>query len=393
MRFALVAFAAVLAACDPPSPTLHFRFDDSGVGQCPSASCSDIEVSCRKFLGIRIIDPAKPLSPFLDQCDEVPRNDMCGIGGIDLKDQLLPLQDLEVQVAVFPDSMVTKNAAGEWVCPTTIQYDASSGFPIASEQTPAVGGRAFYHPGDENVVVNLGCTDLTPLQACVSSDMIPVVADVVDFDDNLLKFIGQGTVAVGEPVSADPVHTLGPSQLTPLKYDPTAKRWLGELPRVPGSYACLSVLDDVPQSTTSVVCYDPPIKSPRLDWPTPGDTASQVGAGILMSKMTLDRLLVAQGLPAFPPRGMTIGIVVDSLGQPVPNVGVSPSMGTVSYFSGDRNALDLGTTTTASGMFVSLDAPFGTVFRLPAFSVARVGGRIDGKLTIVVLQLSSGSSG
>ncbi len=397
MRFAVVALVTVLAACDPPSPTLHFRFDDSSVGQCPSANCSDISVSCRKFLGIRIIDPAKPLSPFLDQCDEVPRTDMCGIGGIDLKDQLLPLQDLEVQVAVFPDSMVTKNTAGEWVCPTTTQYDASSGFPIASEQTPAAGGRAFYHPGDENVVVNLGCTDLTPLQACGSADEVPVTAEVVDIYLNSNTFVGPGTVSVGEPVSADPSHVLGPGQLTPLKYDLTAKRWVGELSRVPGSYACLAVLDDAPQSTTSVVCYDPPIKSTRLDWPTAGDTASQVGSGILLSKAALDELLAAQGLTMFPVYGMTIGVVVDSSNNPVSNVRVNATAGTISYFSGDRHALDLGTTTTASGVFVSLDAPFGTVFSAtaptgPALTVARVGGRIAGKVTIVVLRFSSGSS-
>ena len=398
----LVAAALLLAACDPPSPVLHFRLDDTAIGQCPSADCAEVKVTCRMWLSIRIVDPAHPLSPFLDQCDEVPaqaNHDMCAIGGIDLKEQAVPVQDLEVQVALFPESMVTKNGLGEWVCPATTQYDASTGFPIASDMTPAAGGRAFYHSGDDAVVVNLGCTDLTPIQACGSTDEVPVLAVVDDFDSRM-GFTGPMTVSVGEPASNDLFHLLGPGQLTPLTFDATStvKKWKGEVSHLPATYACLAVLDDAPQSTTSVVCYDPdPNNGLRLDWPLPGDDAKHVGPGVRLSKASLDQMLTAIGAGSFPQHGMTIGLVLDQNGDPLANqVVVANSGASISYFSGDRMGLDLGMKTSTSGAFVSLDAPLGTIFYVQdqgpsGRTLYRVGGRIDGKVTIVILKFTGGS--
>lgn len=356
-------------------------------------------------MSIRIIDPAQPLTPFLTQCEEVPSNstdDICAIGGIDLKRQELPVRDLEVQVALFPETMITKDSAGDWVCPSTTQFDASTGFPISSDQTPAVGGRSFYHSGDDKVTVNLGCTDLTPIQACGSVNQVPVTAVVDDFDSRQV-FTGPMTVSVGEPKSSDPFHTLNPSDLTSLTFDTASnpRKWRGEVSHLPASYACLAVIDDAPQSTTSVACYDPdPAAGLRLDWPTSvGDNTKHVGTGVRLSKIALDQLLATQGLTMFPTHGMTIGLVLDEGNMPMADqvVSVGPDgTGTVSYFSADRMAIDLGGKTSASGAFVSLDAPFGTTFmtsrtQSPFGSVARIGGRIDGKVTIVILKYSAGA--
>ena len=321
---------------------------------------------------------------------------MCAIGGIDLKQQVVPVQDLEVQVALFSESMITKDDAGEWVCPATTQYDASTGFPIASDQTPVAGGRSFYHSGDDAVIVDLGCTDLTPIQACGSVDQVPVLAEVDDFDSQL-AFTGPMTVSVGEPASSDPFHVLGPGQLTSLTFDPTptVKKWKGEVSHLPATYACLAVLDDAPQSTTSVVCYDPaPINGLHLDWPFPGFDATHSSTGIRLSKAALDQMLTAIGAGAFPPHGMTIGLVLDENGAPLANQVVMSNGGTINYFSADRMGLDLGMKTTGSGAFVSLDAPFGTVFwtgTTPQPTIYRVGGRIDGKVTVVILKITSGA--
>lgn len=399
MRALLVA-TVLLAACNTPSPLIVYRLDDTSVGQCPSTECSQVAVSCRTWMSIRIIDPAHPLTPYLTQCDEVPMrtaNDLCAIAGINLKDPTLPLRDLEVQVAVFPQSMITKDAAGAWVCPSTTQYDASTGFPIASDQTPAIGGRGFYHSGDDTVVVNLGCTDLAPIQACGTGGAVPVLAEVDDFDSQL-AFTGPMTVSVGEPASTDPFHVLGPPQLTSLTFDPspTVRKWKGQVSHLPASYACLAVLDDAPQSTTSVACYDPaPVNGPHLDWPFPGLDATHSSSGVRLSKAALDQMLTAIGAGAFPTHGMTIGVVLDENGAPLANQTVSAGSGaSISYFSGNRMAIDLGTRTTASGAFVSLDAPFGTVFSTgatPQPTISRIGGRIDGKVTIVVLKFTGGS--
>jgi hypothetical protein len=167
---------------------------------------------------------------------------------------------------------------------------------------------------------------------------------------------------------------------------------------LPASFACLAVLDDAPQSTTSVVCYDPnPSNGLHLDWPSPGDDASHVGTGVRLSKAALDQILAAIAIP-FPTHGMTIGLVLDDNGAPLSNVAVAvspPNAGTINYFSSDRAGIDLGNRTTASGAFVSLDAPFGTKFSvtggLPQRTLSRIGGRIDGKVTIVILKFTSGS--
>ena len=62
-------------------------------------------------------------------------------------------------VQVIPVDPTTGNLD----CPTTISFSASSGFPDESAPSPAVGGRAFYHPNDALTTVELGCTDLDAL--------------------------------------------------------------------------------------------------------------------------------------------------------------------------------------------------------------------------------------
>lgn len=399
---ALVVSALVLAACSPPSPELHLRLDDSTVGQCPSPDCMAVPIRCKTFMGIRIVDPAEPLVPYLTQCEEVPPNNkknLCSIGGVNLKDQSLPLRDLEVQVALFPESMITRDGNGDPVCPADTRYDASSGFPVASEVTPAVGGRTFYHPGDDKVVVPLGCTNLELIQGCGGGGAIPVTAQVNDFDSGV-TFTGEISVSVGEPVINDPFHVLGSSQLHVLEPMP-GRRWTGNIDHAFPNFACLAVLDDAPQSTTSVVCRRAMASDMALSWPrVPSDLELddelRVGSGVRLSKAALDQLLAALSLSSFPTHGLTIGIVLDKNGNPVANQMVTSLDGSIVYLSSSRTSVG-GTRTSASGVFASLDAPFGTVFTAvggtPMRAHSRVGGNIDGKITIVVLQFTTGGVG
>ncbi len=399
---AFAAVALVMAACDPPTPIINLQLDDSSVGLCPSADCMAVSMTCRTWMGIRIIDPAEPLTPYLTQCDEVPpdnKKDLCSIGGINLKDQSLPLRDLEVQVALFPESMITRDENGDPVCPADTQYDASSGFPIASEATPAVGGRSFYHPGDDKIVVPLGCTNLELIQGCGGGGAIPVTAQVNDFDSGV-TFTGEISVSVGQPIINDPFYVLGSSQLQVLDPVP-GQRWMGNVDQAFPSFACLAVLDDAPQSTTSVVCRKSMASDMALTWPRlpidmEQDDEFHVGSGVRLSKAALDQMLVALQLNAFPTHGLTIGIVLDKNGNPVENQQVISLGGTIKYLSADRTMVG-GTTTSKSGVFASLDATFGTVFTAtggtPARAHSRIGGNIDGKITIVVLQFITGGIG
>ena len=136
-----------------------------------------------------------------------------------------------------------------------------------------------------------------------------------------------------------------------------------------------------------------------LDWPSRVDEADptrRVGSGVRLSKAALDQMLAALSLTSFPVHGLTIGIVLDPSGNSVANQVVTPSAGTVQYFAADRANVG-GAKTTSSGVWVSTDAPFGTTFSTfggtPPTTVQRIGGLIDGKVTIVVLQFGGGTGG
>ncbi|MBL0220532.1 MAG: hypothetical protein IPQ07_42520 [Myxococcales bacterium] len=398
---ALVA-ALVLAACDPPSPLVRLRLADGPVGQCPSTSCADVPMLCATWISIRVVDPADPTAPYLSQCQLVPQDrkkDMCSVASVELDTPQLPLRDLEVQVALFPESMIGTDANGDPICPSDTRYDASSGFPVASAESPAVGGRTYYHPGDDKILVTLGCTNLMAINeaSCGGVGAIPITAAVNDFDSGV-TFTGAMTVSVGEPVVADPFYVLSPQQLHVLDPVP-ALRWAGSVDAPFTSYACLAVLDDAPQSTTSVVCRRATVNDLTLDWPSrvdEPDPTRRVGSGVRLSKAALDQMLAALSLTSFPVHGLTIGIVLDPSGNSVANQVVTPSAGTVQYFAGDRATVG-GTKTTSSGVWVSTDAPFGTTFSTfggtPPTTVQRIGGLIDGKVTIVVLQFGGGTGG
>jgi len=406
MRPAIPAILAiVLAACDPPAPLMRLRLDD-GAGQCPSTDCAMVPMTCRTWISIRVVDPSDPTAPYLSQCEEVPQDrkkDMCSLASVELKTDSLPLTTLEVQVSLFPEEMIgTDPMTGDPICPANTKYDATTGFPIASGETPAVGGRSFYRPGDEKVVVNLGCTDLESIASCGGAGAVTATAQVIDFDSRVIS-IAPISVAVGEPAPADPFWVLPSMQLDPLEPAP-GPSWIGTREKAFQNWACLSVLDDAPQSTSSVVCRQAGSGDAIVSWPNPADAVpgKRASAGVRLSKAALDQMLSALSLAAFPTNGLTIGLVLDQNGLPVRDqtvTAVAPGAPgppvTIEYFDDFRSTIG-GTRTTTSGAWASVDAPFGTIFSASSgagFPVTRVGGAIVGKVTIVVLQYGQGTGG
>lgn len=401
-RLALIA--VLLAACDPPTPMIRLTLDD-GPGLCPSSDCAMVPMTCRTWISIRVVDPGDPTAPYLSQCEEVPQDrkkDMCALASVELETKKLPLQTLEVQVALFPESMIgTDLMTGEPICPADTKYDATTGFPVASGETPAVGGRSFYRPNDEKVVVNLGCTDLEAIASCGTAGAVTTTAQVIEFD-SLQTSIAPISVSVGEPTPADSSWVLSPFQLDPLEPGP-GQSWAGTRDHPFQSWACLTVIDDAPQSTTSVVCRGAGPLDTLVSWPNPADavSAKRASPGVRLSKAALDQMLAALALPSFPTNGLTIGLVLDQNGIPVENQTVTalpPVAGTpvsIQYFDDFRTSVG-ATRTSMSGAWVSVDAPFGTTFSASSgvgFPVTRVGGAIVGKVTIVVLQYGQGTGG
>jgi hypothetical protein len=285
--------------------------------------------------------------------------------------------------------MITKDPiTGADICPSNVEYDAVNGFPIEGEMAPALGGRAYYRPGDEIVTVTLGCTNLELVNdpVCEGRANVRVTATVNDFDGGSVIDPDRIGVSVGSPKSkVAGGYELNPGDVTALERTvifPPA--WGISLDGMFASYACLAVLDDVARSTTALTCITSNVMDEELDF-----------LGIRLSNDSLDQILATVSLAQVPSAGITIGIVIDDDGKPVPNQVVSVPLGTsIRYLSSDRTA-STGTSTSGGplgGVFVSLDAPFGTMFSTtnvtPSAPRPQVGGRIDGKVTIVVLRFS-----
>ncbi|MBA3457112.1 MAG: hypothetical protein H0T42_28775 [Deltaproteobacteria bacterium] len=387
----LFVLVLALGACNTPSPSLRIRVTEGPTQSCATDDCAQVPLACQTWVGIRIIDPADRTAPFLSQCQAIQNgtDDLCAIARVELEPIPLPVDDLEVQVALFPASMITKDPmTGEDICPSNVEYDAVNGFPIENGSAPALGGRGYYRPGDEVVTVTLGCTNLELVNdpVCEGRASVRVAATVDDFDGGFVIDPNRIGVSIGAPKSkVSGGYELNPGDVTMLERTslfPPA--WGISLDAMFSSYACLAVLDDVPQSTTALTCSVAMVTDDDLSF-----------IGIRLAKPSLDQILTSLSLAQFPSLGMTIGLVVDVDGKPVPNQTISVPPGTtIKYLSPDRMS-SAGSATSGGplgGVFVSLDAPFGTMFSTtnasPTAPRPQIGGRIDGKVSIVVLRFA-----
>lgn len=351
-------------------------------------------MKCQTVMSIRIVDPTDASSPYLSQCVLVSpqHGNMCALAAVDLEPTPIPVRDLEVQVALYPATVIPRDPMNPDVllCPTKVEYSAATGFPVEQDQAPipALGGRGFYHPGDQSVVVTLGCTDLGSIDAsCVASNEMTVTATVKDFStglsvmgDNPPGVADRLRVSVGEPIASGSTFVLDPGDTRSLNRSSSGSpvTWENAVDLPFRSYACIEVLDDVAQTTATLHCQ-PVIAGQRLD-------LSGL-SGVWLEKMRLMQILTAFGFTGFPEGGLTLGMVVDNLGKPVAGAVVSASMGTVEY-SPDSQGNALGTgATAADGIFLSRDATFGTVFSTGgAGGTPGIGGLVAGRLTVVILQ-------
>lgn len=384
-----------LAACEPPPLKLVYRFSNGPEQSCGTANCSEIPLPCDSVLNVRIISPSDPSAPHFSLCKSIMPNaddDLCAIAGPDLVHEdeedvpvELPNETLEVQVLVWPAEAVTQEGVG-LVCDSSVVSFTNTRFPVPQNPTPTFGGSAIYHPGDEKTVVTLGCTDPIAANAC-NAGAIPVTATVLDFDTYPLTVSGllaeDLAVSLGEP---DPTSTGHDLTMTSMLEQISDTAWGGNFGGGVTSSLCLAVLEDGAEQTTSVRCKP---ASPVI-------TGFDI-SGVRLAKATLQEVLGALALPSFPDEGLVVGIVLHEDGTPASGAIVDampPVMepmvpATVQYLSADHTSVTTGGMTTASGMFVSRDAPYGTqfnVFGQPLQDPA-IGGLIEEKVTIVILQL------
>lgn len=412
MRAHVLAVIAMFAlgACDTPPLRIVYRIASAPPLSCAPAGfdegttvqCGDVPMPCEAVLNIRILDPEDPRAPFVSICERIPQNDdktLCPLIQIDLPDRRLPKQVLEVQVLVWPRTAIEDPETGELDCRKyDVPFDLVDGFPVDHVPTPALGGHAYYRPGDEEVVVTLGCTDLPALDdpVCSGAMTLEATATIDDFETgvSVSRTLGERlSVAVGEPAfnAGAMVYELNPNDTRRLDLvgsGPTPA-WAADIDLELVMDACVEVREDEPQATATVAC------SALSDMGVLVDDRLTL-RGVRLSKASLEQILGALALDSVPANGITIGVVVDSAENPLAGYTVTPTTGTIKYLSADRTGLVPGAT-SASGIFVSEDAPFGTDFSTmkttaPIQNVVRVGGLVKGKVTIVVLQFSSGGA-
>lgn len=403
-RVCLLFVLTLLAACDIPPLTLKFTLTDGDAQQCISpdngnqtTDCADITMLCKAVLSVRIVPPAHPEQAYISVCKPLvgAQNKLCSIAGIDLPTPTMPIpeQVLEVQMVVFQADQLARDADGNLECPR-IDFSANNlpepalcdGSEGVCPPRPAVGGRAYYHPGDEETVVKLGCTELGLLTAptCKGTSSIDVTAVVDDFDTGALvssSVADRLSVSIGEPKLND-MNAWSLSGALPLDPQTSAPPvWYSNLTTFdPISTYCLEVSEDVAQATRSLICRqvtNSPIT--RIDI-----------TGVRLAPSTLSQILTALGMTAFPAQGLVVGVVLNEFNQPVINAMVTPTCAgcTIKYLSEDRLSFT-GTQTASNGIWVSTDAPYGTTFNLSTQLASGFGGLVEGKVTVVVLQKST----
>ncbi|MFN0248989.1 MAG: hypothetical protein ACKV2T_19040 [Kofleriaceae bacterium] len=395
-RAALLALV-VVAACEPPQPTIDLQLSAGPSQECPSTDCNDIAMSCRMFMSIRILSPDDQTAPLHSECLPIPMTiagTLCPIGGLELQPHTLPYRDLEVQVAIYPKEVVVPPTDENpfYQCPVGTTYDFFDGFPVSEpdKPTPALGGRGYYRPGDEVIQITLGCSNLEELanDQCEGVASVSVTAIIDDFDTHLSVSAMEAQrldVRVGQPRASGPGYVLETMDLTQLVDTPAAApAWAGTVGELFTTHACLTVRDDAPQSTTSVTCKTAMVTDSNIE-------LTGANASARLSKTSLDQILAALSLTQFPASGLTVGVVIEG-GAPLAGQTVTVDVGTIEYLSADRSSTGGSATSGGAigGVFVSRDAPFGARFTTNKLGTTarKIGGLVQNKVTIVVLDLS-----
>ena len=417
MRLALITLVAGLGACSTPPLKLELAISDLPDDSCGTNMCAGIQLKCDTVASIRILDPNTPSAPYISECKPIPadnKKDLCALAHLTLDPIPLPEQTLEIQVVVYPATAIpTDPMTNALICPTEkegLTFDAATGFPSGPihmqdpadpthhyDIEPAIGGRAFYHKGDALTVVTMACNDLGSLNnaMCLGANSVSVTATVNDFTKNTSVSQGTGdqlTVRIGEP-QADPngtgeyvLSSVNARVLDRTVEGPTPA-WGANIDLKFQQAACIEVLEDGPQTTATLACKSVPTATSSVDI-TGYRLASMAAAGA-----SLDLILNALGNPPLD-KGLVVGILYDENDVPLGHrkITVPSSVLPVEYIN--DNFTGTQPFTSGNGIFVSRDAPFGTMFSTPnnanatPGAITALGGLVKGKVTLVVLQLT-----
>jgi hypothetical protein len=399
---ALAGVLVLSAGCDSDTLKIAFQISGGPVQACPSAAvpaaptCADVSLGCDAVINIRIVRPASPEETYLPLCEVIPRDrrDLCSLELIHLPARQLPKETLEVQVMIWPRYAVKEDpVTGELDCreiygrPVSIGFGVH-GFPEEMAPAPALGGRAYYHPGDEQTVVTLGCSDLPAVNRPVCTGQVELRAGVNELGSWLAPLSPQAPVAVrvGEPRYAANRDEHEWSPIVTLEPQPAEQRWGKTIEWLDVEESlCVEVIGTNGANVPTVRCARVDARARMFEL-----------AGTWLPASRLQRILAGLMFNDIPPQGLTLGVVLDAAGLPAAGYRVESSPQHAVKYLGMDDQVVTGGVTTPSGLFVSEDAPYGADFRAyqgqgttERTRAPAVGGKVNGKVTIAVLQLGS----
>jgi hypothetical protein len=392
-RPAAILVAAVLgAACAPDSVPfeIEFRLDD----ECGFNSCLQIMTRCDAAIGLRIVD-ATSGEIYVSNCTVVEGgSQLCDlVDQSEFDPELLPNRMVRLEMAIWPleEGVVDP-------CPE-IEFDSFGMYE--SGPMPAIAGQSYFQVGsNDRAPLTLGCVFKEQLDAeeCRTDTTPHITTKVIDFDNRLpvpSTFSTRLEVSIAEPTFNQVTEEWFISQSDLVDLMVTALlpelTWEVDYPFNFGRTACLQVLSNDIGAAATIRCY--PAAAADL-------ANNQLDAeGTFLAEATLDKIQQALGGGPLPSQGLVVGQVLDMNGNPAEGATVSPSFGTVQYLSPDLTSTDGLTATSASGAFVSTDAPFeGDAGETNFWNANRgdeftpdevIGGRVNDKVAIVILRLGT----
>jgi hypothetical protein len=368
---------------------------DRSAGCATQATCADYGMACGAVVLTRIIDleagdPAQVVDTRCSVLD--PADDVCDLG--EGAAFVVPPHRIRIEVAAWRPELVAP-PGGAPRCPDgdTI-FDPDGRLRTGLSPMPALAGSAEYDAGSESTEaeVPIACTQPAQLDedacATVAQTLVTALVDDIETSDDLTdEQVGSVAVSVVEPetitVGSATVWTINAADATRLAFVPgPVPTFAAFINRALGEELCTLVIEPAPQATSALVCEPGEVS----------DTMRDVH-GVLVPRETLDAVLELVG-GEFPTDGLLIGRVIDHTDAPLAGVVVTPTTGNVAYLSSDRASV-IGSETSSSGFFLSLDTPYGTGFTARHTGDGRRedgaprAGLIRGQLTVLVIRMAS----
>ena len=361
--------AALLAGCtQTPEYSGQFSIvlslDTTSEGSfCTSSMCEAYGMSCGARLSIGLYD-VEGGAPVGGLCETIrPGGDICGLGQVSQPMFYgIPPNQVRISVAAWRPGVLPDDR-----CPTEDIFDLNGVPRPTFMPQPAFGGAITFDVGNgaEQVVVPLSCPDAMQLdeQSCSAVATTRVFAQVLDISTGF--DVGDEQAAELDVGVAPPTQLPGTPGGTEYVIENSDTIELARDEGVPpgfaadidvdtalGLTACTVVIEPAAQVTASATCHGVDREANPLELP-----------GVLVPKEVLDRILTALALTSFPEEGLVVGRVVDHTRAPLAGVSLTPDDGiTVQYLSSDLTTVG-GFETSASGYFVSSNAPFGGRWR------------------------------